>query len=138
MSTNIAAQPRLESASPSEAGIRNILVQRIDEFHQSVGIVVGVIDPTGRKVVSYGKLDADDPRVLDGDTVFEIGSVTKVFTSLLLSDMLQHGEVVLTDPVAKYLPAGTTVPLRNGKQITLLDLATHTSGLPALPTNMQS
>jgi D-alanyl-D-alanine-carboxypeptidase/D-alanyl-D-alanine-endopeptidase len=58
-----------------------------------------------------------------------------VFTSLLLSDMVQRGEVVLTDPIAKYLPAGVKVPERGGKQITLQDLATHTSGLPRMPNN---
>jgi D-alanyl-D-alanine-carboxypeptidase/D-alanyl-D-alanine-endopeptidase len=73
---------------------------------------------------------------LDGDTVFEIGSVTKVFTSLLLADMVQRGEVALTDPVAKYLPPGIKMPERGGRQITLQDLATHTSGLPRLPPNL--
>jgi len=62
--------------------------------------------------------------------------VTKVFTSLLLADMAQRGEVSLTDPVAKYLPAGVKMPERGGRQITLQDLATHTSGLPRLPSNL--
>jgi serine-type D-Ala-D-Ala carboxypeptidase/endopeptidase len=70
---------------------------------------------------------------LDGDTVFEIGSVTKVFTALLLAEMARTGEVALTAPVAEYLPAGVRVPGRNGRSITLLDLATHTSGLPFMP-----
>ena len=69
-------------------------------------------------VVSYGRLDANDPRPPTGDTVFEIGSVTKVFTSLLLADMVQHGEVPLDDPSP--LPSsGTKVPERGGRQITL-------------------
>src|SRR5262245_36173558 len=84
---------------PSDDEIRQILVDRIDKDHESVGIVVGVIDPNGRRVISYGRLDANDPRPLTGDTVFEIGSITKVFTSLLLADMAQHGEVALSDPV---------------------------------------
>ena len=67
--------------------------------------------------------------------MFEIGSVTKVFTSLLLADMVQRGEVALTDPIGKYLPADVKVPERNGHAITLEDLATHTSGLPRMPTN---
>lgn len=67
--------------------------------------------------------------------MFEIGSVTKVFTSLLLSDMVQRGEVTLTDPVVKFLPAGAKVPERGGRQITVRDLATHTSGLPRMPSN---
>src|SRR5271169_6871662 len=49
--------------------------------------------------------------------------------------MVQRGEVALGDPVAKYLPPGTKMPERNGRSITLVDLATHTSGLPPLPTN---
>lgn len=121
---------------PSDNEIRGILKQRVDDFHQSVGIVVGMIDANGRKVVSYGALEKGDPRALDGDTVFEIGSVTKVFTSLLLSDMVKRGEVALDDPIVKYLPAGTKVPQRNGRQITFEDLATHTSGLPRLPGNL--
>ena len=71
----------------------------------------------------------------DGDTVFEIGSISKVFTSLLLADMVVKGEVTLSDPISKYLPATVHVPTRNGKQITLLDLATHYSGLPPMPSN---
>jgi serine-type D-Ala-D-Ala carboxypeptidase/endopeptidase len=124
-------------AQPSDSDIRAILTQRVDEFHQSVGIVVGMIGPEGRKVVSYGAFEKGDPRVLNGDTIFEIGSVSKVFTSLLLSDMVQRGQVALTDPVSKYLPADVKVPQRNGKQITLQDLATHTSGLPRLPGNFK-
>jgi D-alanyl-D-alanine-carboxypeptidase/D-alanyl-D-alanine-endopeptidase len=131
------AQPATGSLIPPDSEIRGILIQRVDEFHQSVGIVVGMIGPDGRKVVGYGALEKGDPRVLNGDTVFEIGSVTKVFTSLLLSDMAQRGQVALTDPVYKYLPASVRMPQRNGRQITLQDLATHTSGLPRLPANLK-
>ena len=121
---------------PPDSEIRNLLAERIDKDHQSVGIVVGLIDATGRRTISYGKLDTGASPAVDGDTIFEIGSVTKVFTSLLLADMVQRGEVALTDPVAKYLPADVKTPERNGRQITLEDLATHTSGLPRLPSNM--
>ena len=121
---------------PPDSEIRQILVDRIDKQHQSVGIVVGVIEPAGRRVIAYGSLEKGDKRSLDGDTVFEIGSVTKVFTSLLLADMVQRGEVALTDPVSKYLPVEVKMPERGGRQITLQDLATHTSGLPRLPSNL--
>ena len=108
----------------------------MDAYHQGVGIVVGVIEPQGRRFVSYGSLQKGGTRRPDADTVFEIGSVTKVFTSLLLSDMVQRGQVSLDDPVSKYLPDGVKVPERNGRAITLVDLATHTSGLPRLPGNL--
>jgi len=115
------------SAFPPDAEIHKILADRIDVQKQADAIVVGVIDSSGRRVVAHGGVD--------GDTLFEIGSATKVFTSLLLADAVQRGEVALTDPVSKFLPAGVRVPERGGKKITLADLATHTSGLPSLPAN---
>ncbi len=130
------AQPAPPWTPPTDAAIHDILVQRIDTDHQGVGIVVGVIDAKGRRIIAYGARKAGDPHPLDGDTLFEIGSMTKVFTSLLLSEAVQRGEVKLDDPVVKYLPAGTHVPELGGRQITLIDLATHTSGLPRLPGNL--
>lgn len=130
--TSAAEGPRV---FPAESDVRAMLVDRIDVQHQGVGIVVGLIDASGRRVVSYGTFD-NDRKPVGGDTIFEIGSATKVFTSLLLADAVARGEVRLDDPVAKYLPPTVKVPERGGKKITLIDLATHTSGLPRLPTNM--
>jgi len=96
---------------------------------------VGVIEPAGRRIVAYGSRSKGDKRPMDGDTVFEIGSITKVFTSLLLADMVERGEVALSDPAAKYLPKGITMPERGGRAITLEDLSQHRSGLPRVPTN---
>jgi CubicO group peptidase (beta-lactamase class C family) len=120
-------------ATPKE--IRDMLVQFVDVQHKASGIVVGVITKHGQEVIGYGKFDNADDRLPDAETIFEIGSVTKVFTALLLSDMALRGEVNLNDPVSKYLPATVHVPARNGKQITLLDLATHYSALPRMPNN---
>ena len=128
----------------SDADIRSILTTRLEGFEQSVSIVVAVIGPSGRRVVAHGSMGTADVggaglarpigRV-SGDTLYEIGSITKVFTSLLLAEMVERGEVALDDPVARYLPASVKVPERNGKQITLYDLSTHRSGLPRMPTN---
>ncbi|MEO7166789.1 MAG: serine hydrolase domain-containing protein [Chthoniobacterales bacterium] len=81
--------------------------------------------------VRCGALEKE--RSVDGKTIFEIGSITNVFAVLLLTDMAQRGEVSLDDPVAKYLPTDVHVP-----EMTLADLATHTSGLPLRPTNVVS
>ncbi|MBP2667680.1 MAG: Beta-lactamase [Firmicutes bacterium] len=99
----VAAQDSASSA-PSNDAIRKILVDRLGSRQDSIGIVVGIIEPAGRRVVAYGSGDRNDVRPLDGDSVFEIGSITKVFTSLILADMAHRGEVALTDPLAKYLP----------------------------------
>jgi D-alanyl-D-alanine-carboxypeptidase/D-alanyl-D-alanine-endopeptidase len=131
-----SSQPVPGPGVPTDAEIRQMLVDRIDRQHQGVGIAVGIIGPEGRRVIAYGHLEKGDPRPVNGDTIFEIGSETKVFTALLLADMVQRGEVALDDPVAKYLPASVKMPQRNGRSITLVDLATHTSGLPRLPQNL--
>jgi D-alanyl-D-alanine-carboxypeptidase/D-alanyl-D-alanine-endopeptidase len=131
------AQTSADSPVAADAEIRKILADRIGAENLGVGMVVGVIEPKGRRVVAYGSLAKDDKRPLNGDTVFEIGSMTKVFTSLVLMDMAQKGEVALTDPVSKYLPASVKVPERNNKKITLQDLSTQSSGLPRMPTNFK-
>ena len=124
------------SQVPSDEEIRKILADRVGAAGNGIGIVAGIVDANGRRIVSYGSLAKNDNRQLDGDTVFEIGSMTKVFTSLVLMDMVRHGEVALTDPISKYLPKTVKVPERNGRKITLADLSTQSSGLPRLPTNM--
>ena len=131
------AQPPPDSPVPSDTEIRKILADRIGSENSGIGIVVGVIDAKGRRVIAYGSLAKDDKRPLNGDTIFEIGSMTKVFTSLVLMDMVQKGEVAVTDPVSKYLPATVKVPERNGKKITLQDLSTQSSGLPRMPSNFK-
>ena len=126
-----AVQSMAATVDPQE--IQKALKDAVDNRH-TVGIVVGIIDKDGRTIYNFGKTAADG-RAVDGDSVFEIGSVTKTFTATLLADMVARGLVSLDDPVAKYLPKGVTVPARGGKQITLLDLATHRSGLPRMPSN---
>ena len=123
------------SQVPSDAEIHKMLVDRVGPENLGIGIVVGVIDSNGRRVIAYGSLAKNDNRRLDGNTVFEIGSMTKVFTSLVLMDMARSGEVALNDPISKYLPASVKVPERNGRQITFADISTQSSGLPRMPTN---
>ncbi|HYG99054.1 MAG TPA: serine hydrolase [Terriglobales bacterium] len=124
------------SLAPSDSKVRQILADRIDTYKKSRGIVVGVVTAQGTSVVAYGAHDEQDNRALSADSVFEIGSISKVFTALLLMDMVQRGEVKLEDPVAKYLPTTVLLPSRNGKVITLVDLAMHVSGLPRMPSNI--
>lgn len=123
------------SQVPSDTEIRKILADRVGAENNGIGIVVGVVDANGRRIASYGRLAKNDNRKLDGDTVFEIGSMTKVFTSLVLMDMVRRGEVALTDPISKYLPESVKVPERNDRKITLADLSTQSSGLPRMPDN---
>lgn len=135
MTLGTTAQAAPLSATDDE--ILEILTARIDEQKQSVGIVVGIIDAAGQRVVAHGHLEKDDPRPIDGNTVFEIGSVTKVFTALALADAAERGDVQLDTPVAQLLPESVVLrQAADGKPITLKHLATHMSGLPRLPDNL--
>jgi len=129
----MAASLAVAAADDLEA----LLANRIDEAGKAVGIVVGTIDANGRHVIAHGKVAKGGSKAPDGDTVYEIGSITKVFTSLLLADMVERGEVKLDDPVSKYLPPSVKVPSRNGHEITLLDISEQRSGLPRMPTNFR-
>lgn len=122
-------------AKPADAMQTRIdqIAQPIMEEKKTLGVVVGIINKEGRRVFGYGKLAADSEKRPDGDTVFEIGSITKVFTALALAEMAEEGIVGLNDPVQKYLPDTVTVPKRGEQELTLLHLATHTSGLPRVP-----
>jgi serine-type D-Ala-D-Ala carboxypeptidase/endopeptidase len=124
---------------PPDAEIRKMLAERVDHLagkEQGIGMVVGVIEPRGRRIVANGHFNKADTPAFDGDTVFEIGSITKLFTALLLADMVRKREVTLTDPVAKYLPTDVRIPERNGHPITFVDLATHTAALPFMPDEL--
>jgi CubicO group peptidase (beta-lactamase class C family) len=122
-------------ATLADAEIARMLRDYIGSDKLGVGMVVGLVDTHGTRVISFGKLDNGSEADVDGDSLFEIGSVTKVFTALLLQDMVERGEMKLEDPAQKYLPDSVRMPTYQGKEITLLHLATHTSGLPCAPNN---
>lgn len=135
LALSVASPPLLgQSALPPDSVIHAILRDRV-AADDAVGIVVGLLDERGRRFVSRG-LSKKEGKPLDSRTVFEIGSITKVFTGLALADMAGRGEVRLDDPVGRHLPPTVRVPTRGGREITLADLATHSSGLPRLPSNM--
>lgn len=123
----------VQTVNLSDAAILDILRRRIDVEKRATGMVVGIVERGRRRVIVYGKQDLGDARSVAANTLFEIGSVTKVFTALLLADMVHRKELQFDDPVDPYLPSGFRTPQRNGRAITLADLATHTSGLPYFP-----
>jgi serine-type D-Ala-D-Ala carboxypeptidase/endopeptidase len=95
-------------------------------------LAFGVVEGDKSEVVAFGKLEGG--KTPDGDTVYEIGSVTKTFTATLLAQAVLSGRVTLDTPVAQLLP-DFKIPSHGGKEITLSDLATQHSGLPRMPSN---
>ncbi|PTY00150.1 serine hydrolase [Opitutus sp. ER46] len=99
------------------------------------GVAVAWIDRDGVTFATAGQFAADDARPITPDTVFEIGSVTKVFTAILLAESERQGKVSRQDPAAKYLLPPDDAAQAALAKITLLSLTTHTSGLPRLSSN---
>lgn len=94
------------------------------------GVAIGVSTHGTRRVLTYG---AATP-----DSVFHIASVTKVFTGLALATMIERGIVRADQPVRELIPgAGLRRPVNGRSEITLLDLVTHRSGLPPMPTSLR-
>lgn len=100
------------------------------------GVVVGLIDQGKTEIYGFGKGPGGAKPT--GKTLFEIGSATKIYTSLLLADAIQRREVSIETPVSELLPPGVTVPTRDNQVITLGLLATHRSGLPFLPPSLHA
>lgn len=135
--TALAASPAYsQDRFAPDSLVRAILVDRVAS-KRGMGFVVAVMERGKPPRIQTAGVSGLSGVPLDGNTVFEIGSVTKVFTGALLAEMVARGEVRLDDPISKYLPAAVRVPSRKGRQITLVDLSTQSSGLPRLPTNMR-
>ena len=96
-------------------------------------LVFGVVADGKSEVIGFGKLS--DGKSLDGDTVYEIGSITKTFTATLLADAVLSGRFTLDTPIAELLP-DFKIPERSAKKITLGEIGMHYSGLPRLPSNL--
>jgi CubicO group peptidase (beta-lactamase class C family) len=123
-------------ASPALAigndNLKAALEQRFKDDRTGACIAAGVIDDEAIATAWYCA-DPKAQRPYDEHTAFEIGSVTKTMTAALLAEYNARGDVTLDDPIAKLLPPGTSVPSFNGHDITIGQIVTHTSGLPALP-----
>lgn len=112
------------------------IVERYQARSTAPGFAVGVIDGKKVSVLGYGRISKNSQEEPRGDTVYEIGSITKVFSSFILADLAQDGVVKLNDPIQLHLPPNVTAPRRSDQEILLSHLATHQSGLPRLPPNL--
>jgi D-alanyl-D-alanine-carboxypeptidase/D-alanyl-D-alanine-endopeptidase len=130
--TNISTS--INSGVSIPAQVKSFILDQIVNKSKAA-IVIGFVDPNGTRIFSFGNMSTAHDIPVDQNTFFDIGSITKTFTTLLLADMVKQGLVNLTDPIEKYLPSSVKVPQFNGQKITLEDLAAHTSGLPEYPSD---
>ncbi len=140
---HVAAGVLIAAAAPAaatnlvldDAAVRALLAQRIDAERRAPGMVVGIIDGRGARILAHGMASPAIGTPVDGDTLFEIGSITKPLTGTVLARLAARGVLRLDDPAARWLPELAPAPDGIGS-ITLRQLATHTAGLPRLPTTL--
>ena len=122
-----------QSAPQSVASMVSALASELVQRGECVGIAVAVDKGGERGFYGFGSIEQGTGQLPNVATEFEIGSITKVFTTSLLALYAHRHVIRLDDPLQKYVPPDVTVPTFSGRQITLVDLATHTSGLPRAP-----
>jgi D-alanyl-D-alanine-carboxypeptidase/D-alanyl-D-alanine-endopeptidase len=118
-------------AGAAELDLRALATARAAESETPACIAVALVGEAAR--TAFACSPGAGPLQLDADSIFEIGSITKGLTGILLADMVLRGEVKLDDPASKHARPGAKLPTRGGREITLRDLVTHTSSLPRMP-----
>lgn len=129
-------------AYPSQA--QNVDFSEVEEHIEQkikdgklVGIFIGHISAGGEvHRIAKGTLKAGGSTPVTGQSLFEIGSISKVFTTLVLARVMQENGISLDDEAEQYLPESMSLPEYKDREIVIRDLVTHTSGLPSLPDNM--
>jgi serine-type D-Ala-D-Ala carboxypeptidase/endopeptidase len=121
----------MSAVAMSDDDLRAALEQRFKGDRTRACVAAAVID-NGATASAYVCADPKPQRPFNEYTAFEIGSVTKTMTAALLAEFIARREVTLEDPIAKLLPSGTGVPSFNGREITIANVVTHTSGLPSI------
>ena len=116
--------------------VKAIVRARVDDG-KTMGMVIGVVTKDGVSYFSYGKMAASGDETPGKDSVFEIGSISKVFTAILLADAVRRGEVNYADTIETHLPSDVDAPTLDGKSITLEHLSVQNSGLPRMPSNFR-
>ena len=131
---------QLQSQSPTSAGaLPTEVVETIEKRianNYIPSIAIALIDSSGTYYFNFGKTDTDGKKV-DENTIYEIGSISKVFTGILLAQQVLDGDLKVEDEINNLLPDGIVVPVKGDKEITLGNLTDHTSGLPRMPSNFK-
>ena len=114
--------------------IKNHITSRVN---QSINpsIALAYIDGDEVSYFNTGKTETKLGNEINEHTVYEIGSISKVFTTILLAEEIVKGNMKLSDPISKYLPETIKLPKQGDKEVTIEHLATHTSALPRMPNN---
>lgn len=129
---------QLPFTNPLQTDNDSILHEQAKVFFKASrapGLIIGISQNGERKFYSYGFADSVSRQTFNSETIFEIGSITKTFTANLLFQLQEQGAIDIQSPIINFLPPD----LKNDsvlKKITPADIASHSSGLPRLPSNL--
>jgi CubicO group peptidase (beta-lactamase class C family) len=123
-------------AQPYFKAVQENIADRLAEGN-ILGVSIAYIYPDGRtRFILRGSLSPKRSKTITKNTIFEIGSISKTFTALMMIKMAEEGAFSLDTPIETLLPNSVNMPAFEDKKITLQHLATHTAGLPSVPFNM--
>ena len=105
-------------------------------YGRTPGIIIGTIINGEKKIYTYGVANLNTGAAIDENTIFEIGSITKTFNGVLFANYMLQNRFLLSDTANKYLPQNIQLPSLNNRQIKIVDLLNHTSGLPREPDDI--
>ncbi len=126
--------PGIAQVPEVSEGLKSNIQARVDNG-VNAGIVVGVISSEGSSFYSYGLKSMESEEPVDEHSVFEIGSISKTFTTTILAKQVVDGALDLQDPVQDLLPEAVKAPTRNGESIKMVHLANHRSSFPRMSSN---
>ncbi len=135
---HFGGKPVAEPPTEADGSLAEIVTQTVErEFEREahMGMIVGAVADGQEVLLGFGNRRLGGSEPVDADTVFEIGSISKVFTGILLAKRVENGELNLDDPIMDLLPQGWTLS-ESAREVTLRHLTTHTSGIPRLPDNL--
>jgi CubicO group peptidase (beta-lactamase class C family) len=112
------------------------LAQTFMARNNTASLAIGVLEKGKKHVFGYGEIERGKKIAPDGRTLYEIGSISKTFTGILLAYFVEQKKLRLDDPINKYLPDSIPEISFNGKPVTVGSLSNHSSGLPRLPSNL--
>lgn len=113
-------------------------VQPYISLAATTGLSIGILKDGKTYFYGYGETAKGNKQIPDEHTLFEIGSIAKTFTSILLADAVNNGKIKLDDPVNKYLPDSIPQLQYQGIPVTIKMLSNHTSGIPRMPSNFDA
>src|SRR5690606_27334681 len=126
--------------SPKQSNTKKLHGEVVETIQKRIingitpSMAIALIDSSGTYYFNFGKTEKNGKEV-DENTIYEIGSISKVFTGILLAQQIHDGDLKIDDKINDLLPDSIKVPVIGAEEITVGNLTDHTSGLPRMPNN---